>query len=156
MVLLPIVDYFVKVNKAMQHGFKKLLSEAPQDVRSMFPHTYDSNGLKYNLQYLKEIFNSVAKMTAEEQAKFADYETVEWVKFCNDNVQGGEADREYFQEHRVEMLKEAYGDLNTTAIGNLAYIAEHLISNENTFWFPNDCYNYLSKLRFYANQYFVD
>ena len=59
-------------------------------------------------------------------------------------------------EMKTKMLENSYNNLNTTAIGNMAHVSEYLVSNAETHWFPNDCYNYLSKLRFYANQYFVD
>ena len=140
MVFSPIAYYLENVSDEIKYHFKVLLTKAPQEVRSMFPNTFDHNGLKFNLQYLKEIFNSVAKMTIEEQAKYADYKTVQFVEFWNNKNEGNKSDERYFDEQKNKMLAAVYADLNTTSVGNMAYIAQKLISNEKTSWFPNYCF----------------
>lgn len=141
LVFEPIGWLLSQLLTLVSDEFRRLIFFTPQPVRDFF-RVYDNMGLRHNLGYLQTIRNEVAKMPLEEQVKYADLQTVITVKYLQECF-----DQQAFETLRRCVVNDTITDLNTTAIGNLAYVAFNLPSNKETNWFPNDCYNRLENLR---------
>lgn len=152
-VLIPVMSVFSWLLATYIDEFKRLLQYAPQGVRDIV-RVYDVKGLRYNQQYLETITLDVAKMPLEEQAQYADIQTINAIKYILEYPHVCFAD---FDFENIKILVSNYNFfdkcLTTTMIGNIAYIAQYLPSNKKHNWFSNECFNYLSQLRANADLY---
>lgn len=72
---------------------------------------FDGNGLRYDVKYLKKVFKRVIFLPLEEQAQFVDKITYMMYK------------DPLYKPDKLEPVH--FGQLNTTSIGNLAFLACH-------------------------------
>jgi hypothetical protein len=141
---------FEKLFILVYDEFRRLLFFMPQTLRELF-NTYDDKGYKHNLSYLQTLTTKIATMPLSQQAQFADWQTINGVK----NLQS-EYNPLLFDLIKTSIVQYGnLGNLTTTGIGNMAYIALHLPATKETNWFANDCFNLLSNLRSgYYNTWF--
>lgn len=126
-IIIPIgvfIDLFIFLYKIpviffrfVQHDYNSFISILPQGARREIK-VFDVHGLRHNLDYLNngQVRISVALTDLAEQSEYADKPTVEsidksiltvnqWMSQLNENI--------------------SFSNLNTTSIGNIAYLALH-------------------------------
>lgn len=97
---------------------------------------YDSRGLKYSIQHLDAIRNYIPFYERKRQADYVDAITKETVINAKIIVHSGVLKTTPEKFHRIEQIKESVSQMNannwflqpginTTSIGNLAYISLH-------------------------------
>jgi hypothetical protein len=77
---------------------------------------YNEYGLRYSIKHLELLFPKILSLSIEEQAEYADY-------VCVTNL-----NKDWFIDGEIESKDEELDlsviqSLNTTAIGNMAYVA---------------------------------
>lgn len=112
-IIFQIPTFFYNIQKA---DFKALLVRMPQSVRAAVK-LFDENGLRHNYHYLVAIQNQIPHWDSKIQAEYADIICISRLK----------SDPKAFEAEILglpEQLKDIR-QLNTGAIGNLAYLSIH-------------------------------
>lgn len=77
---------------------------------------YDENGLRYSIKHLELLFPKILSLSIEEQAEYADY-------VCVTNLNKDWYIKVEIESKDEELDLSVIQSLNTTAIGNMAYVA---------------------------------
>lgn len=122
-------------------------------IRRFFGY-WDSRGLHYSVEHLREVAPTIAFAPLEIQAKYVDQVctlSINNIGFIKKQMM--HIDQGYtWKTMQIEMLQKKISLFNTTAIGNMAYIALHCpdqCCRDKALHFLN-VYNHLLTLKKYS------